>query len=99
MTINLTEFSWDREAGKDQGNNCSLVPHAATGLCCLAVRTEHPWLEMRPVMGNKDNNMCNLCVVVRCFFNSAIYKCDIVLSFSCLFQHLSEECVKSSNFP
>lgn len=28
MTINLTEFSRDREAGEDQGDNHGLMPHA-----------------------------------------------------------------------
>lgn len=27
MTINLPEFSWDREAAEDQGNNHGFMPH------------------------------------------------------------------------
>lgn len=64
------------------------------------------WLEMRPLQWRKDNMSLNyvlLCdgfvVWFFVFFLIQLFINVIDLCFSCLFQHPTEECVKSSNFP
>lgn len=49
---------------------------AEGGLCCLAVQTEHPLLEIRSLKWKKDNMSLNYALSCIAFFNLAIYKCD-----------------------